>query len=224
MSVFAVAISIFFIYNVLGNIPLYLALLGKYPVARQRMILFREMCIALVILLLFGFFGNGILNLIGISSGAVGVAGGLLLVIISLTMIFPNHDRDADSMPQHEPYVVPLAIPVMAGPGSIATVMIYSHELPDGMIAVALLLAWLPSVLIALAACQIKYLLGEKGLMALERFGGLLVALIAIQMMSIGVVNVVHDNFNVTLKKGSPVERLEQLEKEAEQKQRSTKK
>lgn len=200
MSIFATAFSLFLVINVLGNIPLYLSLLVKYPPARQRQILFREMSIALFVLIMFGFFGDAILSMIGITRGAIGVAGGILLLIISLTMIFPKHSEEGEA-PLHEPVIVPLAIPVIAGPGSIAAVMIFAHDFSPGLLAIAILLAWIPSLLIALSSSYIRYLLGAKGLIAFERFGGLLVALIGVQMLSNGVINEVRDNFDIAPKK-----------------------
>lgn len=127
MSIISAAFSLFVVYNVLGNIPFYIALLQPYTPKRQRIILFREMLIALGILFLFGFCGDCVLNFLGIRESIIGIAGGVLLFLISLTMVFPKHA--VEEIPDHEPFLVPIAIPGMAGPGSIAAVMLYSHEI-----------------------------------------------------------------------------------------------
>ncbi len=197
MTLFGAAFSLFIVYNVLGNIPFYIAILKPFTPRRQRMILVREMLIALFILFAFGFFGDEILHFLGITGSTIGMAGGLLLLLISLTMIFPKHT--VGGVPDHEPLIVPIAMPAMAGPGSIAAVMLYSNtfECP-WKIATVIFLAWVPSLLILLAASYIKYLIGEKGLMAFERLGGLLLSLIAVKMITTGVITLIKENFDVT--------------------------
>jgi multiple antibiotic resistance protein len=95
----SMAIALFFVINVLGNIPLYLSLLGRYSIQKQRLILLREFGFALVILLLFNYFGSGIFNILGINEHILGMAGGILLLLISITMIFPKEDKEKG--PQH---------------------------------------------------------------------------------------------------------------------------
>lgn len=205
MTVLGAAFSLFVVYNVLGNIPFYIAILKPFDAKRQKMILVREMTIALFILLAFGFWGDEILHFLGISGGIIGIAGGILLLLISLTMIFPKHT--VGGVPDHEPLVVPIAMPAMAGPGSIAAVMLYSHTIQvPWKVAAIIFVAWLPSLLILLAASYIKYLVGEKGLMAFERFGGLLISLIAIQMLTSGAISLVKENFNIAI---TPIETVQ---------------
>jgi MarC family membrane protein len=195
LSFFGLIISIFLILNALGQIPLFVSILAPYTVERQKKIIIRELLIALAILLLFNFFGNEILTLLGISRSIIGVTGGLLLLIVSLDMIFPSK-KTSNGLPAHEPIVVPLAIPVIAGPGTITLVMIYAHKLQnDYLVASAIFLAWLPSLLILLVASYIKKFLGEKGLVAIERLGGMIVSLIGIQMFTKGVIDIVKENF-----------------------------
>ena len=126
------AISLFFVINALGNIPLYLALLGRYSMKKQRTILIREFVIALLILLAFNYFGAKIFEFLGITQPILGMAGGILLLLISITMIFPSHT--VDKVPKHEPMIVPLATPVIAGPGSITAVMLFSSRVGDPLL------------------------------------------------------------------------------------------
>ena len=198
MSIYASALSLFLVYNVLGNIPFYIAILSRFSARRQKIILVREMCIALFILLLFGYFGEQVLMILGISESIIGISGGILLLIISLTMIFPKDS--SNSVPDHEPMIVPIAMPGMAGPGSISAVILFSNTLDASWkVGLVILLAWIPSLLILLAASNIKHLVGDKGLVAFERLGGLLISLIAIQMITSGVIKVVKENFPNTV-------------------------
>ena len=195
-SPISMAISLFFVINVLGNIPLYLALLGRYSMKRQRTILIREFAIALLILLAFNFFGAKIFEFLGISQHILGMAGGILLLLISITMIFPSHEKGKG--PKHEPMIVPLATPVIAGPGSITAVMLFSSRAGDSLLMTGVISgAMVVSCLIALSSSFFKYGLGEKGLVAFERLGGMIVALIAVQMFASGTIDLIKTSFNI---------------------------
>ena len=193
MPIFAMTFSLFIVLNALGNIPLFVGLLTKYDVKKQRRIIFRELLIALCILLVFNFFGDGVLRMLGISQPILGVAGGTLLFIIALGLIFPrpvdNHDyRHA------EPLIVPLATPIVAGPGAITTVLVYAEQLRNAWVmSMIIFLAWIPTFVILLLSSNFKYLLGKKGLNACQKLGGMLILLIAVQMIFNGVTHVLQD-------------------------------
>lgn len=192
----SMAISLFFVINVLGNIPLYLALIGRYSVKKQRMILIREFAIALLILLAFNFFGAKIFEFLGITHHILGMAGGILLLLISITMIFPSHEGEKG--PKHEPLIVPLATPVIAGPGSITAVMLFSSRVGDPLLMTGIIIgAMVVSCLIALTSSLFKQGLGEKGLIAFERLGGMIVALIAVQMFATGTIDLIKTSFQL---------------------------
>jgi len=194
MTILSAAISLFLVFNVLGNIPFYIAILKQYTPKRQKFILTRELFYSGIILLAFAFFGESILKGIGISEGTLGVSGGIILLLIAITMIFPKHTTDG--MPGHEPYIVPIAIPGMAGPGSITAVMLYANTFKEPWaVPVIILAALVPSLILLLIASNIKYLVGEKGLVAFERLGGLLICFIAIQMIASGTISLVKENF-----------------------------
>ena len=190
----SVIIPLFLVINVIGNIPLFLSLLSPYEIKHQRMIILREFIIALAVLILFTFFGDDILLALGISRPIIAIAGGVLLFIVALMMIFPKHDNE--KAPRHEPIIIPLAIPTIAGPGAITSVMVFSQRVQnDWIMCLCILAAWIPSVIIIFCARYIKYALGERGMVACERFGGMLVILIAINMLSTGVIDLVKINF-----------------------------
>lgn len=195
-----VAFTIFFVLNATGQIPLFLALLGRFDQKRQMKIITRELSIALVILLLFTFFGDWILKVLGISQPIIAVAGGILLFLISLMMIFPKTDVKREQLTQ-EPMIIPLAIPVITGPGAITTVMTYAHDTGNPiMVASAVFCAWLPSLIILLLGSYIKNILGERGLTAIEKLGGMLVCLIGINMFTGGMLRLVQEFYNIAMR------------------------
>ena len=194
MSILSATVSLFLVFNVLGNIPFYIAILKQYTPKRQKFILTRELIFACLILMTFSFFGESVLKGIGISEGTLGISGGIILLLIALTMIFPKHSNDG--LPDHEPYIVPIAIPGMAGPGSITAVMLYSNTFEYAwQTPVVIVGALIPSLILLWLASNIKYLVGEKGLVAFERLGGLLICFIAIQMIASGSIRLVKENF-----------------------------
>jgi multiple antibiotic resistance protein len=196
-SFITIAFAIFFVLNATGQIPLFLAILAPFDQKRQTRIIIRELIVALLILLVFTFFGDWVLKVLGITRPIIGMAGGILLFLISLSMIFPKPSKEVEKLKQ-EPMIIPLAIPVITGPGAITTVMLYAHETGNAMmVAGAAICAWIPSLLILLAGSLIKKLLGEKGLVAVERLGGMLVCLIGIQMFTSGTLTLVRDYFNI---------------------------
>jgi multiple antibiotic resistance protein len=196
---FTIAAAIFFVLNATGQIPLFLAMLARFDQKKQMKIITRELLIALVLLLMFTFFGDNILKILGITRPIISIAGGVLLFLISLTMIFPRPQVDgADKALTQEPMIIPLAIPVITGPGAITTVMLYAHETGSSMlVAGATIAAWIPSLIILLLGSYIKQILGEKGLVAVERLGGMLVCLIGMQMLTSGLLILVKEYFHL---------------------------
>ena len=192
--------AIFFVLNATGQIPLFLGMLAHFDPARQMRIIFRELSIALGILLLFTIGGDMILAMLGISRPIIAVAGGILLFLISLGMIFPKDTPELDAKSKKEPMIIPLAIPIITGPGAITTVMMYAHETKNVLlVSAAAFTAWVPSLLILLAGSLIKKILGDKGLIAIERLGGMLVCLIGIQMFTSGTLLLVKEYFAIAM-------------------------
>lgn len=202
-SFISIALSIFLVMNAIGSIPFFVGLLAKFPPKKQRQIVVRELGIALAILLIFTFFGDEIIKLLGISQAVMGIGGGLLLFLIALGMIFPKEESLHTA--RQEPMIVPLAMPLIAGPGTITAVMVYAERTQNSLlVAAALLCAWIPSLFILLLASNIKYWLGEKAMMALARFGGMLLILISMQMFTQGTISLIKVNFPATVQTSSP--------------------
>lgn len=187
--IFTLSLSLFFLMDAIGNIPVFISLLKKYKRKKQILIILRELSIALVTIFIFFFSGNFFLQTLGISEETVRIAGGVILFLISLKMIFsPKDENENEEVPKNEPLIVPLAIPLIAGPAILATVMIYARQnIPVLWVISAITIAWAISTIILLAAPFMQKILGEKGINALEKLMGLILILIAIQMFLDGV-------------------------------------
>jgi multiple antibiotic resistance protein len=137
------------------------------------------------------------LKLLGISQSVLGVAGGTLLFIIAVGMIFP-HPSESNDHKHAEPLIVPLATPIVAGPGAITTVIVYAEHVQNiWIMSLIILLAWIPTFIILLLSSNIKYFLGQKGLLACQKLGGMLISLIAVQMICNGATYVLQDAFHI---------------------------
>ncbi len=189
MGLFSIAFSLFLLMDPLGNVPLYVSFLKGLPPHRQRWVIFREMSIALAIIILFSFLGNALMDFLHVQHDTIQIAGGIILFLICLKMIFPPPHNATETVPHEtEPFIVPLAVPLVAGPSVLAAVMIYGRQETDAWIMVgAILLAWAVSLVILLGSSFLKKILGWRGIVALERLMGLVLALIAVQMFLSGV-------------------------------------
>ena len=185
----AVAATLLFVMDPLGNIPPFNAILSRFSVRRRSMITARELVIALVILLVFLFAGTGILEFLGLSQSSLSIAGGVLLFIIALRMIFPKPSREDSVTVDDEPLVVPLAMPMVAGPSTIAVLLLLSSSEPERVWewCIALVMAWLITTVLLTASPYMLRILGDKGLRALERLMGMLLILLATQLLLNGV-------------------------------------
>lgn len=187
-TLFAISFSLFLLMDPIGNIPIYLAVLKDVKPKRQSKIIIRELLIALGIIILFSFAGEHLLNFLGVEQETILISGGIILFIIALKMIFPRENEGAYMSPgKGEPFIVPLAIPLVAGPSVLAAVMIYSHQQSEGIIISAICIAWAGSTIILLGAPFLKKILGIRGIVACERLMGLLLTLVSVQMFLEGL-------------------------------------
>lgn len=124
-----------------------------------------------------------------VESDTIQIAGGIILFLICLKMIFPPCHDVHDALPQNmEPFIVPLAVPLIAGPSVLAAVIIYSKQETNNFVMLgAIFIAWIASLLILLASSYLQKALGWRGIVALERLMGLVLTLIAVQMFLSGV-------------------------------------
>jgi multiple antibiotic resistance protein len=190
----SVSVTLFFIMDPLGNIPIFNAVLAGCDNARRTRIVARELCLALLILLGFLFAGNAILSFLGLSQSSLNIAGGLLLFIISLRMIFPKTVAAEEIGDTEDPFLVPLAIPLIAGPSTIAMLLLLSSGQPDRLLewSVALFLAWLGTTVLLIASPALLRVLGTRGSRALERLMGMILVILATQMLLNGIRDFIH--------------------------------
>jgi multiple antibiotic resistance protein len=189
MNVFAISLSLFLLMDPIGNIPFYISFLKGVEPKRQRKIIVRELLIALGIIILFNFIGDALMQFLSIQQDTIQIAGGIILFLLCLKMVFPPPHDGTENLPHTaaEPFIVPLAVPLVAGPGVLAAVMIYAKQTNSWVMVVAILIAWLVSLVILIASSWLKNILGWRGILATERLMGLVLSLIAIEMFLNGV-------------------------------------
>lgn len=189
MTLLSAAVLLFFVMDPLGNVPLFLSALKNVEPARQRVVILRELVIALVILIAFLFGGRFLLNVLHVSAEALTIAGGVILMLIALRMIFPSSEATLREQVQGEPFIVPLAVPYTAGPSMMATELLFMsrepHRWPVWLGAVVI--AWLASAVILYFAAGLRRVLGERGLIAMERLMGMLLITVATEMLLSGI-------------------------------------
>ena len=179
--IFSTAVLIFFILDPLGNIPLLLSILKNIDQKRHSQIIVREMLIGLLILVIFLFFGEQFLSLFHLQTQAITIAGGIIFFVIALKMIFPDADGEDvfATKKGDEPLVVPIAVPMIAGPAALATLLVLAktNAQHSGALFMSLLLAWGLAAAVLLFSPKLYKILKTKGLMALERLMGMLLRL-----------------------------------------------
>ena len=173
----------------IGNIPLFVSVLRPVKAARRRPVILRECAIAFAVLLVFVFFGAAILGVLGLSDPSLTIAGGVILFLIALRMIFRRPGGVFGDTVSGEPFIVPLAIPSIAGPAAIATVMLLVSRAPQRLLewCLAVSVAMLVTVALLVAADRLAKLAGEQGLLAFERLMGLILTAIAVEMLLRGI-------------------------------------
>ena len=189
MTILSAALLLFLILDPLGNVPVFLSVLKPLPPHRQRVVLVRELLIALAVLMAFLWGGKYALELMHLRQASVAIAGGIVLFLIGLRMIFPRPEGLMGELPDGEPFIVPLAIPLIAGPSGMAAVMLMGSNEPHrlGEWSLALLLAWAATAAILLCAPLLYRLLGRRALSAVERLMGMLLVAISVQMLLDGL-------------------------------------
>jgi multiple antibiotic resistance protein len=189
MTTLSAAILLFLIMDPLGNIPIFLSVLKDLTPRRRAWVLAREMLIALAVLFLFLFAGRGILDALHLRQESMSIGGGIVLFLIGVRMIFPPSDGVFGELPDGEPFIVPLAIPSVAGPSTMAALMLLAQDHPNRTVdwSIALIGAWLATSGILFSATTLYRLLGKSVLIAFERLMGMLLIAISVQMILDGV-------------------------------------
>lgn len=171
-----------------GNIPLFIAALKKVAPERRKAVLVRELGIALLIMVAFLFLGKWFLKAFGIQEYSLSIAGGIILFIISVKLVFGGEEETKSDPKEDEPFVVPLAIPLVAGPAALSMVMITAAQQSNKLITLgAVIVASLINSVILMASFPISNLLGKRGLTAIERLTGMILILMSVDMIMGGI-------------------------------------
>ena len=189
MTILSAALLLFLILDPLGNIPVFLSVLKPLAPKRQRIVLARELLIALAVLMGFLWGGKYALELMHLRQESVQIAGGIVLFLIGIRMIFPRPEGLMGELPGGEPFIVPLAIPLVAGPSGMAAVMLMGSNEPGRLWdwSLALMVAWGATAIILFSATLLYKWLGRSALIALERLMGMLLVAISVQMFLDGI-------------------------------------
>lgn len=191
MHLLSVTLILFLIMDPVGNISTFLRLMKGVSPARERFIILREMGIALITMLLFYFIGDALLDVLKIDSPTIYISSGIILFLMAIRILFPSSNSLRSNLQVkegQEPFVVPLAIPLIAGPSILVTIMLYSH--PEDMaptVLTGILISWTLSSLILFFAHPLQRILKSSGLIACERLMGMVLVLLSIQRLLEGI-------------------------------------
>ena len=191
MKLVSAILTLFLVMDPIGNVPLFMSYLKDVKDERRARVVARESLFALLILLFFLFFGPTLMSVLNIAQESLYISGGVLLFLISVSMIFPGSVHlgvHSDDQAEGEPFIVPLAVPLVAGPSTMATIMIFaSQPEPISLWVVALVVAWGLATGILMLAPGFSRRLGSRGLRACERLMGMVLTVLAVQMFLNGV-------------------------------------
>ena len=187
MDIFGMAVQLFFMFDPVGNIPVVTGLIKDYTPKRQRMIIVRESLFALGVTVLFMVFGEHIMKALDIRQESMGMTGGVILFLIGLKMSMGSGSVADEADGDREPFVVPIAVPFIAGPGIMAMVMVMGGDPArlSGSI-VALFAAWLASTVVLLLGQFLVKFLGGRAMEAIQKLMGLALTAMAVNMFMAG--------------------------------------
>ena len=196
MSVFSATFLLFLVIDPIGNIPFFLSILKNVEPLQRKKIIIRESLIALGVLILFLFLGPNILLILQISEPSLSIAGGIILFLIALRMIFSGTEKlfQDVSLPLGEPLIVPLAIPAIAGPSAMATVLLLMARDPSRWLdwLIAIITAGLLSGVILFFSSYLIQIVGVRVLIAMERLMGMILTTVAVEMFISAIQNLFH--------------------------------
>lgn len=193
LSLFSITLVLFIMMDPIGNISAYLNLMKDFDPAQRQKILLREMLIALGFILLFNFIGEYIFSILELSDNVVKLSSGLVLFLTAIKILFPASNSFRLNLPQGEPFIIPLAIPLIAGPSLLATVMLYARmETSVTLMIQAIMIAWAMALVVLYLAPFLKRYLGTNGLSALERLMAMILVMLAIQRFMEGIQDYIH--------------------------------
>ena len=189
MTLISVILVFFFIIDPIGNVSTFFHVLRNVPPKRQKQIILREMCTALGLMLFFYILGETILGIFQVSETTLRVTSGLILFLVGIGILFigPYSIRQT-LQPEDNPILVPLALPLTAGPSLLATIMLYAKLDPSIVdVPVAILVAWAASTIILCFGAELERLVTKNALLAAERLCGMILVMLAIQRFAEGI-------------------------------------
>ena len=189
MTVLAAILLLIIIMDPIGNVPVFLSILKNIPIERRRIIIIRELLIALIILLFFMFVGRYLLQMLEIEQSSLGIAGGIILFIIAIRMIFPGTKPMFSHNETAEPLIVPLAVPMLAGPSAIAAVILFMAQEPNRWVewTFVVFVACLITGVILVSSETLGRKLGNRALIAIERLMGIILVMVSVDFILDGI-------------------------------------
>jgi MarC family membrane protein len=185
----AATVLLILVTDPFGNVPLAVAALRNVSRERRARVVLRECLIAYALLLAFLFGGRSFLALMQLSEASLSIAGGVILFLIALRMVFSHPEGVFGESAGGEPFIVPLAIPAIAGPSALATVMLLASRNPGSLatLVAALSIAMVVMLVVLLASDRVQRVIGERGVVAMERLMGLVLTALAVEMLLSGL-------------------------------------
>lgn len=182
-------VLLLFVCDPFGNVPIFISALREVPRERRRRIILRECLIAFAVLTVFVFIGRPFLDLLGLSEQSLQIGGAVVLMLVAIRMVFPSPEGVYGQPPGGEPFIVPLAVPALAGPSALATVLLFVSRDPQRswtwVAAIGVVMA-VSAVILAFAE-KLQQWLGERVTVAFERLMGLVLAAVAVELMLRGI-------------------------------------
>lgn len=189
MDVLSAVVTLFLIMDPVGNIPPFLSVLKTLPPERRRFVLMREVGFAYLVLLVFLFVGRFVLQFLHLEPETISIAGGIVLFLIAIRMIFPGEGGVFREQLEGEPFIVPLAVPLLVGPSTLAALMLLQESANANRVSllIAVTIAWALSGAILLGSTFFYRVLRQRGLVAMERLMGMILVMVSVQMLLNGL-------------------------------------
>lgn len=189
MTLMTLSLTLFLIMNPLGNMKHFLSLLEGLKGRRQCFVITREMIMALVAMFIFSIFGEYIAGAFDLKETSIYISSGLILFLTAIKILFPPKDDYLPRIHGEEPFLVPIAIPIIASPSLLATILLFSQTEPlVWPMVVSILIAWGTSMLLLLSSRPILKVVGPNGLIAIERLMGMILILVSVQRFMEGIL------------------------------------
>ncbi len=189
MNIVSTVVIFFLVTNPIGNAPAILSMVKEFDFAHQRRILLREVIIALMIAIFFQFFGElFFMKLLNVRNYTTNLTGGILLLLTAIGMVFPSQQSMQEQHLKKEPFIVPIATPLLSGPGLLTIIMLKASQTDSNMaIFISILIAWVGVALVLMMAPYLQKILKRRGMLALEQLMGMVLIMMSIEMIVKGV-------------------------------------